>query len=439
MALTDAQKDAQLAAQNSPYAPGAVPAFNPASGNPFLNAVGSTKTTPVVSTELANAQNALADVRYAEGASNAATAASEKAAGTYFDPMAMQAPAYKTPAQLAAEAAAVAEKKATDAQKASEQSAAKTTGQTSQVSQQAISDAQGAFDLLKSEFEKYGLGTLVDSIKGLIQQGASGATMTLALQNTDAYKKRFSANQDRIAKGLSALTPAQYVGLEDQYQNVMRNYGLPASYYTKDSTGKQPGFDQLLANDVSAVELQDRVATAQDRVLNSNPDVLKTLKQFYPDITNGDILAYALDPKNALTALKQKVTTSEIGAAQLGAGLASGQTPEQIANYAANAQLLQQAGVTGQQAAQGFGQVAQLAQRGNQLSDIYGQAPYGQQQAQAEVFNLAGQTDAANQRKKLTALEQAQFAGQGGTAQNAFSRERAISPMMLGVPGAGSF
>lgn len=359
--------------------------YNPMSGNPFVNAVGSTASTPVTPASATDV------ARF--------TAAENAGAG-----LVGQNQINTTP-----------------------QSTVDTTA------------SQGAFDLLKSEFERYGLGSLVDSIKGLITQGASGATMSLALQNTDAYKKRFSANQDRIAKGLSALTPAQYVGLEDQYQNVMRNYGLPASYYSKDSTGKQVGFDQLIANDVSNVELEDRIATAQQRVLNSNPDVLKTLKQFYPDITNGDILAYALDPKNALTALKQKVTTSEIGAAQLGAGLASGQTPEQIANYAANAQLLQQSGVTGQQAAQGFGQVAQLAQRGSQLADIYGQTPYGQQQAQSEVFNLAGQTDAANQRKKLTALEQAQFAGQGGTAQNAFSRDRAISPMMLGVPGAGSF
>jgi hypothetical protein len=27
---------------------------------------------------------------------------------------------------------------------------------------------------------------------------------------------------------------------------------------------------------------------------------LKTLKQFYPDITNGDILAYTLDPTKGL-------------------------------------------------------------------------------------------------------------------------------------------
>jgi hypothetical protein len=389
-------------------------AYNPMSGNPFVNAVGSTASTPVVPVNPKIAANKAATTAADTALTNAETAnaADESAVNKAFAGLGV---AGYTPAGGYTPPPA-----------------------TGGYNVDTLA-SQGAFDLLKAEFEKYGLGTLVDSIKGLIQQGASGSTMSLALQNTDAYKQRFSANQDRIAKGLSALTPAQYVGLEDQYQNVMRNYGLPASYYSKDSTGKQVGFDQLIANDVSNVELEDRIATAQQRVLNANPDVLKTLKQFYPDISNGDILAYSLDPKNALTALKQKVSTSEIGAAQLGAGLASGQTPEQIANYAANAQLLQQSGVTGAQAAQGFGQVAQLAQRGSQLSDIYGQTPYGQTQAQSEVFNLAGQTDAANQRKKLTALEQAQFAGQGGTAQNAFSRDRAMSPMMLGVPGAGSF
>ena len=301
------------------------------------------------------------------------------------------------------------------------------------------SASQSAYDALYSEFSKYGLGALVEAVKGLVQTGASGSTLSLALQNTDAYKKRFSANQDRIANGLSALSPAAYVNLEDQYQNVMRQYGLPASYYSKDATGKQAGFDQLISNDVSNVELEDRIATAQNRVLNANPDVLKSLKQFYPDITNGDILAYALDPKTAISALKSKVTGAEIGAAAYGAGLNQGTTPEAISQYAANANLLQQQGVTGAQAQQGMGTVAQYAQRGSQLADIYNQQPYGQTQAQQEVFNLAGQTSATNQRKQLTALEQAQFSGQSGTASNAFSKDRPISPMMLGVPGAGSY
>lgn len=289
---------------------------------------------------------------------------------------------------------------------------------------------QSAYDTLYSEFNQYGLGALIEPLKGMIAGGATGAQLSLALQNTEAYQNRFSANKDRIAKGLSALSPAQYIAMEDQYQNVMRQYGLPASYYTPDSTGKQAGFDQLLANDVSAAELNDRVSTAQQRVINANPEVLQQLKIYYPDITNGDIMAYALDPKNAVSALKQKVTAAEIGGAAAAAGLS---------DSAAQAQQLAAYGITGAQAQQNYGTIAQMAQRGSQLASIYNQGAYGQDQATAEIFNTAGQTEAANQRKKLTELEKAQFAGQSGTAQNAFSRDRAISPMMLGVPGAGAF
>jgi hypothetical protein len=149
--------------------------------------------------------------------------------------------------------------------------------------------------------------------------------MTLRLMNdpkyNKAYKTRFSANDARIAAGLRALSPAEYVGLEDKYQEVMRQSGLPESYYAKDATGKQIGFEKLIANDISNLELQDRIGTAQKRVLNANPEVTQALKQFYPDITNADILAYTLDPKNAIENIKRKVTAAEIGGAALQSGL----------------------------------------------------------------------------------------------------------------------
>jgi hypothetical protein len=73
------------------------------------------------------------------------------------------------------------------------------------------------------------------------------------------------------------------------------------------------------------------------------------------------------------------------------------------------------------------------------LSDIYGQGPYNQATAEADIFNTAGGTEAANKRKKLTALEQGQFGGASGTANNALSRDRAYTNQMLGTPGAGAF
>jgi len=278
-----------------------------------------------------------------------------------------------------------------------------------------LRDRQSAYDILYNEFNKYGLGSLVEDIKYLLQSNVSPSQFALELQNTKAYQQRFSANQNRIKAGLRALTPAEYVGLEDQYQNIMRNYGLPASYYTKDATGKQSGFDKFLEGDVSASELEDRIATAQQRVLNSNPEVLKALKQFYPDINNADILAYTLDPQNALTNIKRKVTAAEIGGAALAQGLqAQGGTAESLAGL----------GVTKAQAQQGYQEVAGILPRGSQLADIYGEQPYTQQTAEAEVFNMQGSAEAAARRRRLKDLEQASFGGSSGVG--ALGRDKAI-------------
>lgn len=283
--------------------------------------------------------------------------------------------------------------------------------------EQKSAERLSAYNILKMEFDRYGLGSLVENIKGLLQENVPASEFALRLRETPAYQQRFSANKDRISAGLSALSPAQYVALEDQYQNIMRNYGLPASYYTKDATGKQAGFDKFIAGDVSATELEDRIATAQKRVLNANPEVSTALKQFYPDITNGDILAYTLDPSQGLEGIKRKVTAAEIGGAAIAQGLQTGVSrAEELAKY----------GVTAQQAQQGFQTVAEIAPRGVMLSEIYGQTPYGQAQAETEVFNLAGATEAKKLREKLTGLEKAAFSGSAGAAQGALGRERAM-------------
>jgi hypothetical protein len=275
---------------------------------------------------------------------------------------------------------------------------------------------QSAYSLLYQEFAQYGLGALVEPLQSYIQEGLSPAEFTLRLRETPAYKKRFAANQQRVAKGLGALTEAEYIGLEDQYQNVMRNYGLPASYYEKGELGVQPGFEKFLANDVSAAELEDRVVTAQKRVINANPEVADALKQFYPDITNGDILAYTLDPTQGLEAIKRKVTAAEIGGAAMAQKLGTSVTrAEELAKY----------GVTKETAQRGFEVVAQAAPRGGQLAAIYGQDPYTQQTSETEIFNLAGSAEAAKKRKKISGLEEATFGGQSGLTQGALSRDRA--------------
>jgi hypothetical protein len=247
---------------------------------------------------------------------------------------------------------------------------------------------QSAYDLLFSEFSQYGMGALIEPLKGFIQDGLSPSEFTLRLRGTDAYKKRFAANASRIAKGLGALSEAEYIGLEDQYQNIMRNYGLPPSYYTRGEMGRQEGFEKFLANDVSAVELEDRIATAQKRVINANPEVSAALRQFYPDVNTSDILAFTLDPEKGLESIKRKVTAAEIGGAAVRSGLTTN---------VADAEYLQRYGVTKETADQGYGTIASGLQRGSQLASIYQQEPYTQAVAETEVFNIPGVQEARKQ------------------------------------------
>jgi len=277
---------------------------------------------------------------------------------------------------------------------------------------------QSAFDILRGQFAQYGLEALVDPLQNLIQENVSPAEFAVRLRQTEPYKKRFAANAARIGKGLRALSEAEYLSLEDGYQSIMRNYGLPASYSAKGELGRQEGFEKFIAGDVSPAELEERVITAQRRVLDAAPEVTTALRQFYPDINNGDILAYTLDPEKGLTEIKRKITAAEIGGAALAAGLGTSLT---------DAEYLRRYGVTAESAKQGYGVIGGGLERGRQLSSIYQQPDYNQAVAEEEVFNLPGQTESQQKRKKIIGLEKATFGGQTGVSSGALSQNRAGS------------
>jgi hypothetical protein len=275
-----------------------------------------------------------------------------------------------------------------------------------------------AYDLLLAQFRLYGLEALITPLQDLITNDTSEGELTIMLRETPAYQKRFAANKTRIASGLRALNEAEYLSMEDKYQTIMRNYGLPASYYAKGDLGRQEGFEKLIGFDVSAAELEDRIMTAQKRVIDAPPQVKEALKQFYPDIKDGEILAYTLDPAQGLANIKKKVLAAEIGGAAIGAGLgAEVSRAEELARY----------GVTAETARQGYGAIGGGLERGRQLASIYQQPDYNQAVAEEEIFNLPGQTQAGEKRKKIIGLEKATFGGQTGVSSGALSQNRAGS------------
>ena len=283
---------------------------------------------------------------------------------------------------------------------------------------------QSAYDLLLSEFTQYGLASLVEPLKALIQSGPSSSELTLALRATDAYKKRFAANPERIKKGYAALNEASYLALEDGYQDVMRNYGLPASYYAKDSMGRQAGFEILIGGNVKVPELEERIILGKNELLEAPAQTKQAFAQFFPDITEGDILGYVLNPEKGLSEIKRKVSAAQIGGAFLGTKTTSGAT---LTTSLGRAEELARAGVTGTTAKQVATAIGGGLERGRQLTSFYQQPDYTQAMAEEELFNLPGQTEAKEKRKKVIGLEGAEFGKRTGLTSGALSRDRAGS------------
>ena len=272
---------------------------------------------------------------------------------------------------------------------------------------------KSAYDILYTEFNKYGLGSLVTPLKGFIQDGLSDAEFTLKLRDTPEYQKRFAANKKRIANGFAAIDEATYLGLEDTYQSIMQNYGMPAKYYSRGELGVQQYFEDAISNNVDPVTFEERIMEGK-KVIDANKTTLDAIKQFYPTLNDGDFLSYVLDSKNAISDIQRKVTSAEIGGAQLGAGLAA---------TAAGATELAMAGITGKAYQQAAPTIAETALRGGQLASIYKESPYTQQTAEQAVLNVPGSVDAIKKTKKLTELETSAFSGRSGTG--AIARDRA--------------
>jgi hypothetical protein len=269
---------------------------------------------------------------------------------------------------------------------------------------EAESKRQSIIATLTDRFAKYGLSSLVNKVRELAIDGATEATITLALQETPEYQQRFAANAERLKKNLQVLSPAEYINLEDSYRQVLRAYGLK-QFDTDDYVR------QFISNDMSAAELSDRVVTAVQRVQNADPAISRTLRDYY-GIGTSDLVAYVLDPNQQLQKIQRQVAASEIGAAARVQGLEAGvSVAEQLAAQ----------GVTQAQAQKGYATIADILPTAEKLSQIYGGTmdAYGQAEAEQEVFNQLA--SAQKKREKLTAREVAAFSGQSGLGRTALT------------------
>jgi hypothetical protein len=273
----------------------------------------------------------------------------------------------------------------------------------------------------------YGIGDLAGPITNAVMKGYSTDTIELIMQDpnsTDplavAFQTRFPANKARAAANKAVLSPAEYLAAERTYAQVMKSYGVP-TMATKEN------ISSFLVNDVSPTEVSDRVGLAVDRVNNADQATKDALKQFYPMLTQGDLVQAVLNPAESLPTLKRKVQIAEIGGAAAAQKLSMGISDittksdlySNITGGTMGAETLAGLGVTKEQAQAGYANIAEALPRAEFLSSISQGADYTQKQAEQEQFQ--GLASAKRARQQLSATEVGRFSGSSGTSRGSFS------------------
>lgn len=251
-----------------------------------------------------------------------------------------------------------------------------------------------AYELLRAQLADWGLTGLDDVVKNILEEGWAPEVAELRLRDTPQYQERFKANAQRIAKGLPALSPADYVATERAYIATGREFGLPEGFYDQPDD-----FVRWLANDVSPTEFRERATAASQAYITAPDDVKEQWSSLY-GLTPGDAVAAFLDEKRAMDVLRTRTAAVNIAAEAQRAF----QGQYQISQ--SRAEQLAQSGVNQQEAQAGYRDVASRYQRDAFLGRLAGEN-FTRGEAEDELF--LNDATAANERRRIYSAERARF------------------------------
>ena len=267
--------------------------------------------------------------------------------------------------------------------------------------EQRKTDQKSAYEVIEQTLSNYGLSELNSFVRGLVfDRNVIDENVIIGeIRLTPQYKQRFAGNEARRNAGLNVLSEGEYVALENQYRQLMRQSGLPSGFYDSNDD-----FTSLIAADVSVGELSERVNQGYEAVANADPAVISEMRRLY-NIGDGDLAAYFLDPERATPAILRQARAATI------AGQAILQSGMELT--AGQAEQLARAGVSEEQARAGFQAIGQAAELFAPLPGQTGQAITEEEQ----VAGVFGMSAAAQQRiRQRTRERQAVFEAGGGFA-----------------------
>lgn len=258
--------------------------------------------------------------------------------------------------------------------------------------------------------EQYGLGSLASTVVNYVKQwGTDTTTIFTAIQDTNAWKRRFAANEARRKAGLPVLDPSEYLATERAYRQALQAAGIPKGMWDKPSD-----FQKFLELDVAPSEIMERAMEARKLADRVDP-VQKRALAARLGIGVGDLAAYYLNPTKAMPVLQAEVDKALLEAERVRAGFRGGAR--------SRSEDLYSMGITEEQARQGYGVISQMHPALRRMSQTRGALEnVGVRDLEDEVFGSDGQ--AATRRRRLESQERARFTGSGGTGQGTLTRDR---------------
>lgn len=265
-------------------------------------------------------------------------------------------------------------------------------------------NARAIFDsIFKQYFNRPGdskfIADLTKFVEESLMKGYTAETISALLPQTAAYKERFKGNEGRLAAGLAAYSPAEYLQAEDTYAEILNRFNLGGL-----ATREQ--FADLISNRKSASEVADLVQNVYFRIQNADPALRQQLNQIkgIGNLTDADLAQAVLSGKDGAQVLRQKIAGAEVATEAAVRGLSTTRSQE-LANL----------GVTREEARAGFEAIAQTQPTLQKLAGIYDKEVLAPEQTQVELEKETFQGMQSQRRKRLAQQEQAAFMGSSGT------------------------
>lgn len=189
------------------------------------------------------------------------------------------------------------------------------TGQAVNFSNVNTASGRDARTIISDVLKAYGLQGLTGWAWNIITSGGGADEITDTIQQQPLFKAQFPGIALREKMGLPPISMADYISLEDTYDQLVSQYGLPRSVLTKDFVG------ELIGNDVSASEMQDRITKGYAAVEQAPAAVQQAFSQWFGAKGNGQLAAYFLNPKNASDVLEQEALQANVQGAGTNAGV----------------------------------------------------------------------------------------------------------------------